>query len=285
MNKHVTLSIVVISILLSVSSSVSGSDGVSLRWKVGDGLEYLTSMDTLQSKSSLADQIAASGNTGMNEPGRPPRDFINELSKPRDYSMNSRLIPLKSGNIAVEIRMGDVREKQAPTSETGRALAQLYRSMSGTLQLRGEIDPTGRIKSFWLPQAQKNIVALFFQLPAKRVKVGDEWDLDVNYIQMGANFICERSNASRKAKLISLTEEAGDTVAKIEYEINENVEGHFDVADVKGKTVITFRGTGEFLINAGRWRSFLGTMTSSANQGFMNMSQESVQEFRLVPID
>jgi hypothetical protein len=122
-----------------------------------------------------------------------------------------------------------------------------------------------------------------FQLPSAPVKVGDEWDIDVNFIHMSANFICSNSKFKNLAKLVDIKKEAEDMVASIEYDIYEKVEGTFDVLDSKAVTTMTFKGNADFLINKGRWRFFTGTMTTSVKQDFGNMSQESVQGYRLMP--
>jgi hypothetical protein len=281
--RFIPISLAPVIMLVLATSTYAAQDSVALRWNVKKEIAYSTTIDTIRNKSSLAEEIASKSPASSDKPGNPPPDLIAELSKPRNYEMISTLFPLDSGDIAIELRIVEIKGKEEPNTEAGKALSELYKGMKGRLQFRAHINTKGDITSFWLPQPQKNIVSLMFQLPSAPVKVGDEWDIDVNFIHMSANFICSNSKFKNLAKLVDIKKEAEDMVASIEYDIYEKVEGTFDVLDSKPVTTMTFKGNADFLINKGRWRFFTGTMTTSVKQDFGNMSQESVQGYRLMP--
>lgn len=75
--------------------------------------------------------------------------------------------------------------------------------MEGVL-LRGEISERGQIESFYLKSAQKNLIAIFFELPNKAVKIGDTWSLNVNYLQYDQSFVCKSADRTNKVELIDV---------------------------------------------------------------------------------
>lgn len=168
-------------------------------------------------------------------------------------------------------------------------MKEMMKKMEGTVQLRAEIDDAGAITSFYLEQRQKNFVAMFFELPKKSVKPGDTWSLDINFVAMGAGFICEKAARTNQVKLVSLTDTPdGDTLASMDYCIAESVKGKLKVPMGEGSRPVAmdmaFVGRGEFLVNKGTWRRLAGqmridstgVMTTSQNQNVMMEPMEEV---------
>ena len=128
----------------------------------------------------------------------------------------------------------------------------------------------------------------------------------VNPEPLGMGFIEKKSDRRNTVKLASLTPEGDDKVATIEYDLFEMVTGFFPpgaapapaagetapvkAAPEKGKgkdkgkkpaeaprddkpkaveatAEASFKGTGEFLVKAGKWRSWQGTLTVKTTGG------------------
>jgi len=157
-----------------------------------------------------------------------------------------------------------------------------------------------------LTEVDRNLATLLLELPKDPVGVGDSWELGTDLVNMdplGKGFTVKKSDRRDSVKLGSLTGEGDDQVATIVYDISELVSGTFQsgtklphghgetapikVAAEKGKgkkqapppaeeksktppeivSEVTFKGTGQFLVKAGRWRSWQGTL-SSRTQGY-----------------
>lgn len=129
----------------------------------------------------------------------------------------------------------------------------------------------------------------------------------VNMDPLGQGFLTKKSDRRNSVKLDSLTAEGDEQVATLVYDVSELVSGTLQpgaklpqgsgetaplkVAAEKGKgknkgkgkkpaptseeksklseilSEVTFKGTGQFLVKAGRWRSWQGTL-SSRTQGY-----------------
>ncbi|WP_224372941.1 hypothetical protein [Hyalangium versicolor] len=128
---------------------------------------------------------------------------------------------------------------------------------------------------------------------------------------LGRNFVQKKAERHNTVKLASITPEGDDRVATLEYDLLERISGILppgnseppaDAAETsplkpekdkgkgkgKGKepgkdhpanaernvtTEVTFTGRGEFLVKAGRWRSWEGTL-SSKTEGFTPASPD-----------
>jgi hypothetical protein len=127
----------------------------------------------------------------------------------------------------------------------------------------------------------------------------------VNMDPLGQGFLAKKSDRRNTVKLSSLNAEGDEQVATIQYDVSELVSGSLQPgsklpegagetaplkpAPEKGKkgkgkkqaqaseekpkstseivSEVTFKGSGEFLVKAGRWRSWKGTL-SSKTQGY-----------------
>ena len=65
--------------------------------------------------------------------------------------------------------------------------------------------------SFWVKSSQKNLIAIFFQLPAKPVKIGDKWSLDINLIANDQNFECDSAYKINEVTLTDIKKVNGET--------------------------------------------------------------------------
>ncbi|MFP2961047.1 hypothetical protein ACLEPN_25355 [Myxococcus sp. 1LA] len=152
-----------------------------------------------------------------------------------------------------------------------------------------------------LQGATRNTATLVLELPRDPVGAGDTWSLGTELIlaeALGPQFQAGQPERRNRVKLASLTPaDGGEQVATLEYDISEKLGGKVrakeapptsparaaeedaDAADSespRGKSApeasasaeVTITGRGEFLVKAGRWRSWEGTITSVTRGGF-----------------
>jgi hypothetical protein len=269
LKKVLNFSILLIILALAVpaiAQEANIDESVLLRWKVpyGKVIAFKTSMDPVdpQKENILEFNFEQLVESKELPPGI--RDKL-IIKMPKEYSMTSILKPLPNGNISAKIIMGKASMPEASDSEMEKAMIEMIKKMEGTVQLRGEITDSGKISSFYLEPKQKNLLALFFELPQTPVKVGDIWSLDVNLLSMGAGFICKKANRVNHVRLVSLSDaKDGDIIASMDYVIAESVKGKFMVpfSDQAEPTSLsmTFVGRGDFLVKKGVWKKFTGRM-------------------------
>ncbi len=152
---------------------------------------------------------------------------------------------------------------------------------SGT-QLKGSIYDNGSLHSFWLNNAQRNLISLFFELPDKEIKKGDVWSLKgLNYIQYGNTFNCNKAKKVNEVKLIDIIKRNGETIALIEYNIYEYVDGNIDLIGHKTPSSMSVRfwAKGKFSVEKGKWISYNGLL-SIESTGMMN--SKSKQKLELI---
>jgi len=210
------------------------------------------------------------------------QEMTQEMVFPSQSSMFTVLRALPDENISVKMIVEQI-------SADGGAMADAMKAMEGTVQLRGRITPAGRIASWWLEQKQKNLLALFTELPTKTVRVGDTWSLQTSLVEVGHGFVCDESDYSNQVRLAALEKAGDDKVAVIDYSLAESVVGKFvmPIGPQAGRAQpfsmsMIFVGRGEFLVGKGSWRKFAGRMEI---KGSGMMQADVQQQFLLVPSD
>lgn len=195
----------------------------------------------------------------------------------------------KKGVINIEVMP---HSDKTPNDTSGNeGFSQLVKAMSTGVALRGAIDESGNIKSFYLRNDQANIIAMLFQLPGKPVKVGDTWEVGTNLISMDQNFKCDSSFRKNEAKVSSVEKIKDDQVVTIYYNIEEFVAGSFSMPfpqpgqGIKNNVVetsmkMTYKATARFSIKRGRWLSYDGVL-KTVNDGLM--SGHSSMKYALMP--
>ena len=271
------------------AAKASDGEAVLLRWKVPDGkaLGLKTAMFPVDPASTTLlrfDFKKLAEGHGL--PPIPDDAIATAFRMPQSYSMTTLLKPLPGGNLSAKIIVGDVQMPGGGGSEVEQTTAELMKQMEGTVQLRGEITDSGQVASFWLEQKQKNLLAVFLELPTAPVKVGQSWSLSVNFLEMGSGFICDKSGRANSVKLVSLSKTAGgDTVATMEYCLAESIEGKFRLptggADQPCTMAMSFVGRGEFLVGKGTWQRFVGRMHIKATGV---MTSDAQQHFAMEPM-
>ncbi len=271
-----------------------------LNWKIekGQPIAYNTIMQVSDYSTTVDyDRIFNLGQFSEDDDARSFfEDMFQDLQDHRpSYSIVSILEKKPDGNISVKIILDNVEmPEQGSEDSIGQWYSQVLEGMEGSVQLQGDITPEGEIASQYVSQQQKNLLALFFELPVGAVKVGDTWQIDLTCIALNsAQFKIENSDRVNQVTLKEVTETlAGEPVAVLDYLIAESVEGEQMMPFSPGEPVsatmkCSFLGRGEFLIEQGKWQSFLaentiqmtGVVTSSVTQQLALTPLDQVPEY------
>lgn len=269
------------------------NQSVLLRWKLAEGesIAYLTNAEPIDPQSEHGLKFDLSALAESECIPDEVKDYPIELKFPTKGTTTTIMTRKPGGNISIKLIVSDLVIPESSGSKVDEAMSRLWESMEGTVQLRGEIDESGQVTSFYLETPQRNLVAMGFELPKDPVKVGDTWSIDAHLLAMGHGFIAEQASRSNQVTLTGLsTSDNGDTVATIEYMLAEYVDGVFrhPMLDKDQPTTMSygFFAEGKFLVNRGRWQEFRGRviikstgMTQSDSQSHMSMTlMESVPE-------
>jgi hypothetical protein len=213
--------------------------------------------------------------------------FFRKLSQAvEDMPLITRLSKKNEKVIDIEMSLDNKPSvKKSKADSTANEMVDMMQKMSGGVMLRGAVFEDGSIESFYVKNDQRNLIALFFQLPTKLIKVGDTWSIDVNFISMDQNFKCDTSFKQNKVTLIDVKNTGIERIAVLKYDLAEFVSGDFGssmFATTNGnKTMMKmkYQAIGEFSLDKGRWTAYQGIITVTSS-GFM--SQTSTKNFSLL---
>jgi hypothetical protein len=264
---------------------------VDLKWKIGtnEKLNYLTVMSDIDTSSfemdfgGLFKALSDSTDKGLNESKSFFKKF-NDAFKNQDYVTTLS----NKDNGVIDIVMTTrpkepIKETDTDTTESKeKEVLKMMQSMTQGVMLRGSVYETGGIHSFWVKSAQKNLIALFFELPTKPVKVGDIWSLDINLITNDQNFDCDSSYKINEVLLIDIKTIDGEKIAVLKYNIVEYVKGNFNTPAFFGsdggqkETMMKFthQGIAEFSVDKGRWVNYDGILSLEAT-GVMTANKKT----------
>ena len=308
-SKYFKFLIITISIIGMFSCSTNknviidnNTEKVTLKWKVNDTIKYITKMEQigeaefnmdfektfgkvfnvitkkLKDSTNIKNDRIKNGFENLFK-GDLFKEMKSELSKIND---NTELITYltKSSNfekvVDIEMIRKNLRENDSIDKKNMFSMVK-----SGT-QLKGSIYENGSLHSFWLNNAQRNLISLFFELPDKEIKKGDVWSLKyLNYIQYGNIFYCDKAEKINEVKLVDIRKENGETIALIEYDIYEFADGNIDLFGNKtpSNMKMKYNAIGEFSINKGKWISYKGLLSIETNG---MISSKSKQKFELI---
>lgn len=259
---------------------------VDLKWKINENekLKYSTVMSEINVSSADIDLNLLEGylsdstknsiekskdwfkkyNEAFNK-----LDFIISLSKGEDGIVE---IVMKSKSI------NNSSSSEIDTTETKKS--KTINSINNKVVLRGSVYETGDIHSFWVKTSQKNLLAIFFQLPNKYVNIGDKWPIDVNLIENNQDFNCDSAYKLNEVKLTDIKNINGEVIAVLKYNIIEYVNGDFNSPsfahnkDGKKKTMMKFshQAIAQFSVTNGRWITYDGIMNINTS-GVMNVNK------------
>jgi len=292
-----TLFALSIGLVIGTLSFSQTSDEVSLDWKINsdETLTYLTLMNEIDTSemefnfSNLFKKFADSSEDNSSK----VKDLLKQLNDSfKNIDLISELTNNGNGTIELIMKTRPQEEGIDKTDSKDDEVSEMIKkmqSMNRGIMLRGSIYETGGIHSFWVKSNQKNLIALFFELPTKPVKVGDSWELDVDLIANDQNFECDSAYKLNKVTLIDLKKTQGETIAVLKYEIEEFVVGSFNASfsmenDPSTPTMMKFKhqAIAEFSVEKGRWISYDGIMGLEAT-GFMSANIK--KSFALIDVN
>lgn len=254
---------------------------INLKWKIdkNEQLNYLTVMSDIDTSKfevnfgSFFKSFSDSTRKGLSE----AQSVLKKLNQSlKNIDLVSTLT--NHGDDIVDIVMTtrpkeDIQDESNDTTQSkADAIIKMMGKMNKGVMLRGSVYATGGIHSFWVKSNQKNLIAIFFELPDKPVKVGDTWKLDIDLIANDQNFSCDSSYKKNEVTLYDIKKVKGETIAVLKYNIVEYVNGVFMMPSVTGegegvKTMMKFthQAIAEFSVDKGRWISYEGIMNLDAS--------------------
>ena len=281
---------IILALVLSACSlsSQETNETINLDWKLSEGelLAYHTSMNqsaTTEPQIEVDFEQFLDGNFNLDA----IYGQLANLQVAESADLTSLLRLNSDNNISVQMILDNIEFPESSTENPiQQSFNQLWEGMEGTVQLRGELTPEGSIASFYTQERQRNLLSIFFELPAHPVRVGDKWEIDVNCITVGAGFITNRAERVNQVELSEITQTAeGETIAIIDYVILEAVEGisdsTFSDEQILVSMTCSYLGRGQFLVEAGRWHQLGGEFQVSST-GFMDTN--AVSYFTLSPM-
>ncbi len=163
----------------------------------------------------------------------------------------------------------------------------------------------------------RNTAVLVLELPRDPVGPEATWALGTDLVDMGAvpGFVEKKAERRNQVKLTALTPgENGEQVATLEYDLSESLSGqmratratiqaamkngqgghsheeeHEEEESSKGAqsalAEMRVKGRGEFLVKAGRWRSWEATLTTRTEGTTLPGTADGERTLRLTPLD
>ena len=260
--------------LISGCATAGGpdNDGVLLRWNLKDNETLVYDTELKAVAGNYEDLITVFDNLkeGDSETAAYLQDEFDKMETiQKDSIMKTILEKDNDGIMQMTMIVGPGQK----ISDDLSVVEELTGHDSGVM-LRGAVDLSGKIESFWVKRGQKNLVSMLLELPADNVSIGDSWSLDINFIENDHTFICSDAEKKNTVTLLDIVEDGNDTVAVMKYDIYELVSGTFpgatfgldiDIVDVTVR--VGYRGIAEFSIKEGRWLKYSGIMDME-NKGF-----------------
>ena len=256
-----------------------------LDWKLekGDKIIYSTAFEQVSANSkidfkSFFDSFSDTSNIQTDE----LEDFFNSLQEQyKDFSLISTLTRGEYDVIDVVL----VSKPNNPNKKLKDEEAEFINKALSGVQMRGKINLDGGIESFYVKNDQKNLLSILFELPTRKVRIGDQWPLQVNLLSTDQNFLCSEYQNRNSVELIDVTEVDGKKIAKLKYDIYSFIKGDFNNPFTEKLLPYTmemlFNGICEFNIEDGKWKDFNGII-SLISTGYMNSN--SKQSVKLVEI-
>lgn len=283
----------------NLSAQIEG--GIRLKWKIahGDTLVYKTVM----SEEEVTEGIEKDTNQNMGNL------FLDKFLQPADeYNENnerlSKLSLQKNGDMGVMVCTHKTEKGKAATRAEYEAIFKkraiedkseksdtntdslLYETIGlmtkDYVEFEGAIEVDGGIKSFYLDKYYKNSLALLFELPSKSVKIGDTWAIDVQFNTIIMDFTCDSVFKKNQVKLIDIKKQKHDTIAVLEYDIQEFITGRFYASPENNIFQTNYKAIAEFSVSKGRWLSYNGKMFQKITSRFA-YSEPEIKRYILMP--
>ncbi|MCP3098159.1 hypothetical protein LZ198_04615 [Myxococcus sp. K15C18031901] len=250
---------------------------LALRWKVAEGAPITYQLTLELGGAAASDEPAPAAakdkkGKGKEAPKEKPAATTASTALPGAFTF-----VLEQGN------SGDYKLRVIPTGK-------------GAVEDLGTVSERGFVLD-GLQGVTRNLATLVLELPHPAVGPQDTWQLGTELLTHGAlgpQFAIVKEGRRNRVKLASLTPgEDGEQVARVEYDVIEQLQGKYtprpkpptvparggdeeesdgtpehslDPVDANAEVKIV--GVGEFLVKAGRWRTWEGSISTTTKGPF-----------------
>lgn len=316
------MKIKIVLLLLSLSTFVFSQtkEKISLEWKISknDTLKYKTTMNVIREESEATNQKDSTSIFSGNE-FKKIQKSLSDINSNVKYQ--THLFTNKKDEKLIDIEMLMLNDEKDNSSEKLKEMISQIKAdntkktkkekgkideietdslnfknfykgivgLNGNVVLRGRITNAGEIISTYYKNSQKNLISILFELPNRKVEIGEKWKLNLSLIEMDQNFVCDSLNKENTVYIENILEKDGDKIAVIKYNISEYAIGDFSnpmgkmfgmETDKKTFMKISHIATGYFSILKGKWVNYEGIMEIESN--FSMLGGKSKTEFILV---
>lgn len=247
-------------LFLSTFAFSQTKEKISLEWKISknDTLKYKTTMNAIKEKNEVPSKNDSSS-VFFDKDWQKIQESISEINSGMKYQTHLFVNKKEEKMIDIEMLMlnqekDDSAEKlkemmsqikvENPKKEKKKKskkktdeiekdslnLEHLFKGLvgsNGSIVLRGRITNTGEIISTYYKNSQKNLISVLFELPNRKVEVGEKWKLNISLIEMDHNFTCDSISKENAVYIEEIIEKDADKIAVIKYNISEYVIGDF----------------------------------------------------------
>jgi hypothetical protein len=196
----------------------------------------------------------------------PKLDYRNALQDRESFKLELSKIK--------RMKLGESNHIAVVSSKNGLLEGQLFQPVTGSVDaedvdninkgdklqtiLFGTFDKHGNISSFYLPQKQKNLLKLFFDVPDSPINENTTWKRHLYLTQIGERFIPTSAKRLDINRLIETTRNSeGDLHAHIGGIARETIDGSFELLEsglsVPVSNESTYYSYGVFNVTHGYW--------------------------------
>ncbi|SDF07688.1 hypothetical protein SAMN05216464_112151 [Mucilaginibacter pineti] len=270
------IKIILVCVFATICKSAfpQNNNSVLLKWKLkpNEVLSYKTVMEQIDTANQNGFNITGFMKSLGMDSAINAADAQKILDQLKSITNRSNLITQlseKSKGLIDVTTTAKADESKSDTNSKSNEMLQILNKMNGGVMLRGKISENGTIESFYTKADQKNILAMFFELPGRSIKQGDTWSLSVNLLTADQNFKCDSSSKKNVVTALKIENKGGEHLVTLKYDIAEYINGDFispvSQGPIKTTMRMTFQALAVFSIEKGKWVTYegLGTMVSS----------------------
>lgn len=163
-----------------------------------------------------------------------------------NITLNVDITAAEDGLALVDTSLSEASIKVGERGMPAGMLAQAY-EIHCLLEAEKGFDPHGAI-----PRQQRNVFEMFFPLPYREAKIGEEWPLKIQMLSLGPGATVKESSV---AALAGITGEPGARTAKIAMRSATSVASEAGKAGGVMNMNMSVTGSAEFDLSAGYFKS------------------------------
>lgn len=308
-----------LSLIFPILGQSQSNDNFFLEWKIkkNDTIKYKTIMNPVQVKDEISENKDLNS-VFSGKDFKEMQKLVSDMNSSLKYE--TKLYLNNKNDKFIDIVMNTINEEKSDSkSDLNELMSQMEKeskkkkgkkskeeidtlsmkkmmkgisALNNNVVLRGRLSSKGEIISNYYKNSQKNLIAILFELPNKEVKIGEKWKLNVNFIEMDQNFICDSLYNENFAFIEKVIDSNNEKIAVIKYQITEFVSGDFnnpmtgflgsEKEDAERKTYLkaSHTATANFSITKGKWITYDGALTVENNVSFLG--GKSKTEFKLL---